>query len=111
MNDEPQIRSIDELVMLSLLATARAEARNTRPAQELRMASKLLCFLFDPLKPPAYTQAMRDFREAFVGIEQDDQLQELFVASFTHLALTGDDPEALFTGGRTAIVGELELEE
>jgi hypothetical protein len=80
----------DVIAMIQLLANARARARNTFPEEELNWAAKIICIIFDPLKPPSYQRRATQARLEFAGIATDARLRQLFAARLERVALIAD---------------------
>jgi len=74
--------------MIDTVADGRAEARGTNSDAEVGAAAKILCILFDPLKPPKYRQDIVEVRRQFRGIANDQFLQERFRYSLSPIVLT-----------------------
>ena len=76
-NEDPN----DVLTMIEVLATARAEARETDLAREdLEFAGKILCVIFDPIKfkITGYANQTKSLRRAYRGIAYSVDLQNTF---------------------------------
>jgi hypothetical protein len=76
-------RPEDIVTMIDIVADTRAEARDTSPERESGPAAKILCILFDPLKPPTYREDIVRVRRQFVGIADDNEMQDRFRSSQT----------------------------
>jgi hypothetical protein len=80
----------DVVAMIQLLADSRARARRTSPEEELNWAAKIICIIFDPLKPPSYQRTATEARLAFTGIAGDERLRRLFAGRIERVAMVGD---------------------
>jgi hypothetical protein len=83
-------RADDIEVMIDLLAEARATALSTRHDDEVGIAAKIICIIFDPLKPPTYVREAKRARLRFAGIATDSRLRRAYVAGLEPAAMVGD---------------------
>jgi hypothetical protein len=70
----------DDEKLVSILASARAEALGTTEAAEREFSAKVLCLLFDPAKAkfPEHQPRAEALRRTFQGIANSPSLQATF---------------------------------
>jgi len=76
---QPEERAKDLIRMIDVLAEARAGVRG-KPvaAADYQFSAKVLCILFDPVKPNLYREEMPKVRLLFHGIATDAEVEDRF---------------------------------
>jgi hypothetical protein len=91
----PTEQADDIVVMIDILAAARAETRRREqfpilPGREgpeiresdYRFAATIWCIFARPLKPPEYQSGVLEIRESYIGIAKDNVLRRVLRRSF-----------------------------
>lgn len=89
----------DLIVMIDVVATARAAAWGRAPAAlaDWIFGGAVLCEFFRPLKPEAYSDAAIQLRMRYFGIAKDPEMQRAFESALT--------PELLGAASVTEAIG------
>jgi hypothetical protein len=76
---QPSEKAKDLIRMIDVLAEARAGVRGgPAAAADYQFSAKVLCILFDPVKPSLYREAMPRARLFFQGIATDAEVEDRF---------------------------------
>ena len=76
---QPSEKAKDLIRMIDVLAEARAGVRGGPAARaDYQFSAKVLCILFDPVKPSLYREAMPRARLLFQGIATDAEVEDRF---------------------------------
>jgi len=80
----------DISMMVEIMGQTIEDAQTSLTSPEAReLAGKVLCPIFDFVKPAAYVEAMTIARQKYAGIADSPQLQTMFTGAVENMANLG----------------------